>query len=29
MLAAAFAARAVVEYITTTHEHLGRVAAAG
>jgi hypothetical protein len=29
MLAAAFAARAVVEYVTATHEHLGGVAAAG
>jgi len=29
MIAAAFAARAVVEYITATHEQLGRVAAAG
>ena len=29
MLAAALAARAVVEYITATHEQLGRVAAAG
>jgi len=29
MIAAAFAARAVVEYVTTTHEQLGRVAAAG
>ncbi len=29
MLAAAFAARAVVEYVTTTHEQLGHVAAAG
>jgi hypothetical protein len=29
MLVAAFAARAVVEYVTATHEQLGRVAAAG
>ena len=29
MLAAALAARAVVEYVTATHEQLGRVAAAG
>jgi hypothetical protein len=29
VIVAAFAARAVVEYITATHERLGRVAAAG
>jgi hypothetical protein len=29
MLLAAFAARSMVEYVTSTHEHLGHMAAAG